>query len=30
MAGLLMAWAEYLGLHGVARWLWFRWRPTLN
>jgi hypothetical protein len=30
MAGLMMAWAEYLGLHGLARWLWCRWRPTLD
>ena len=26
---LLFAWSQYLGLHGVSRWVWCRWRPTL-
>jgi hypothetical protein len=26
---LFAAWADYLGLHGVTRWLWCRWRPTI-
>ena len=28
-AALFFAWSESLGLHGLSRWLWFRWRPTL-
>jgi hypothetical protein len=26
---LFFAWSQYLGLHGVSRWMWGRWRPTL-
>jgi hypothetical protein len=27
---LFVAWSEYLGLHSLTRWLWYRWRPTLQ